>query len=182
MVGENQAEAGQPAAELVPPRVKRRLPQTILTHTEVEAGLAFPDLSVPPGLHDRTIMEVLYSTGIRRSELCRLRTGDIDPARGLLTVPEGKGGRDRIIPISERALARVDRYLTGARPRRAIDHPDLHARLPAKPQSRPRRHAPSRQQHAATPTPGCRRRLQRRHRRRWRPVVTPDDHERGRLS
>lgn len=182
MVGENQPQAGQQAAWLVPPRVKRRLPQTILAHAEVEAVLALPDLSDPPRLRDRTIMELLYSTGIRRSELCRLRTGDIDPARGLLTVPEGKSGRDRIITISERALEWVDRYLTGARPRRAIDHPDLHARLPAKPQSRPRRHAPSRQQHAATPTPGCRRRLQRRHRRRWRPVVTADDHERGRLS
>ncbi|WP_371878622.1 tyrosine-type recombinase/integrase [Conexibacter sp. S30A1] len=182
MVGENQQEAGQPAAWLVPPRVKRRLPQTILAHAEVEAVLALPDLSDLLGLRDRTIMELLYSTGIRRSELCRLRTGDIDPARSLLTVPEGKSGRDRIITISERALEWVDRYLTGARPRRAIDHPDLHARLPAKPQSRPRRHAPSRQQHAATPTPGCRRRLQRRHRRRWRPVVTADDHERGLLS
>ena len=114
MVGENQAEAGQPAAELVPPRVKRRLPQTILTHTEVEAGLAFPGLSVPPGLHDRTIMEVLYSTGIRRSELCRLRTGDIDPARGLLTVPEGKGG----VTGSSRSASALSHGSTGISPAR----------------------------------------------------------------
>ena len=113
-----------PAAELTPPRVERRLPKTILAHSEVEAVLALPDLSDPVGLRDRTIMEVLYSTGIRRTELCHLRLGDIDPGRGVLMVSQGKGGRDRIIPIGDRALAWVERYLTDARPRLATK-PDL---------------------------------------------------------
>ena len=113
-----------PAAELVPPRVERRLPKTILAHTEVEQILALPDLNDPVGLRDRAIMEVLYSTGIRRSELCRLRLGDIDPARGTVHVVQGKGGRDRIIPIGDRALTWVERYLTDARPRLAAE-PDL---------------------------------------------------------
>ena len=113
-----------PAAELVPPRVERRLPRAILAHSEVEQVLALPDLDDPVGLRDRAIMEVLYSTGVRRSELCRLRVGDVDPARGTVLIEQGKGRRDRIIPIGERALAWVERYQTDARPRLVSD-PDL---------------------------------------------------------
>jgi integrase/recombinase XerD len=113
-----------PAAELVPPRVERRLPRAILAHSEVEAVLALPDLRDPVGLRDRAIMEVLYSTGIRRSELCRLRVGDVDAARGTVHILQGKGGRDRIIPIGDRALAWVERYLVDARPR-LVSQPDL---------------------------------------------------------
>ena len=113
-----------PAAELVPPRVERRLPRAILAHTEVDAVLALPDLNDPVGLRDRAIMEVLYSTGIRRSELCRLGVGDIDSARGTVHIVQGKGGRDRVIPIGDRALAWVERYLVDARPR-LVSEPDL---------------------------------------------------------
>ena len=66
-------------------------------------------------------MEVLYSTGMRRSELCRLRTSDIDTARRTVLVEQGKGRRDRVIPIGERALAWVARYQTDARPQLASD-------------------------------------------------------------
>jgi integrase/recombinase XerD len=113
-----------PAAELTPPRVERRLPKSILAHAEVEQVLAQPDLEDPVGLRDRAIMEVFYSTGIRRGECCRLRLGDVDPARGTVLIELGKGRRDRIIPIGERALAWVDRYLADARPRLA-SQPDL---------------------------------------------------------
>jgi integrase/recombinase XerD len=113
-----------PAAELVPPRVERRLPKAILAHAEVEQVLAIPHLADPVGLRDRAIMEVLYSTGIRRSELCRLHVPDVDPARGTVMVEQGKGRRDRVIPIGERAIAWVERYLADARPRLASD-PDL---------------------------------------------------------
>jgi integrase/recombinase XerD len=113
-----------PAAELVPPRVERRLPRAILAHSEVEAVLALPDLRDPVGLRDRAIMEVLYSTGIRRGELCRLRVGDVDAARGTVHVVQGKGRRDRVIPIGDRALAWVQCYLVDARPR-LVSQPDL---------------------------------------------------------
>jgi integrase/recombinase XerD len=113
-----------PAAELTPPRVERRLPRAILAHTEVEQVLALPDLDEPVGLRDRAIMEVLYSTGIRRGELCRLRVADVDAARGTVHVLQGKGGRDRVIPIGDRALVWVERYLADARPRLASE-PDL---------------------------------------------------------
>lgn len=64
--------------------------------------LAIPDLGDPVGLRDRAVMEVLYSAGIRRSELCRLRLIDVDAARGTIMIERGKGGRDRVIPIGER--------------------------------------------------------------------------------
>ncbi len=110
-----------PASELVPPRIERRLPKVILTHQEVEQVLALPSLDDPVGLRDRTIMEVLYSTGMRRSELCHLRTSDIDTARQTVLVEQGKGRRDRVIPIGERALAWIARYQTDARPQLASD-------------------------------------------------------------
>jgi len=79
-----------PAADLRLPRVRRRLPRTVLSHREVERVLAMPAIDSPVGLRDRTIMEVLYSTGIRRSELCRLRIDDINASRGIIVVELGK--------------------------------------------------------------------------------------------
>ena len=105
-----------PASELELPRIERRLPKVILGVGEVEAVLASCDLGDPVGLRDRAIMEVLYSTGMRRSELCHLRLHDIDVDRGVVAIVEGKGRRDRMVPIGERALAWVDRYLSDARP------------------------------------------------------------------
>jgi integrase/recombinase XerD len=105
-----------PASELALPRIERRLPRVILNLAEVEAVLAGPDLDEPVGLRDRAIMEVLYSTGMRRSELCRLRLHDLDVDRGTVIIVEGKGRRDRMVPIGSRALAWVDRYLLEVRP------------------------------------------------------------------
>lgn len=113
-----------PAAELSPPRLERRLPRVILNPEEIEAVLALPVLDDAVGLRDRAIMEVLYSTGIRRSETCALHVGDIDAARQTVMVRQGKGRRDRMIPIGARALAWIERYLTAARPALASD-PDL---------------------------------------------------------
>ena len=68
-------------------------------------------------------MEVLYSTGIRRTELMRLKIDDLDRERGVITIREGKGKRDRTVPIGERALVWVDQYLSGVRPKVA-NEPD----------------------------------------------------------
>lgn len=105
-----------PASELELPRIERRLPRVILNLAEVEAALAAPDVGEPVGLRDRAIMEVLYSTGMRRSELCRLRLHDVDVDRGTVLIELGKGRRDRMVPIGERALAWLDRYLVEVRP------------------------------------------------------------------
>jgi integrase/recombinase XerD len=105
-----------PASELEMPRVERRLPRAILSEREVEKVLARADITDPLGLRDRAMMEVLYSTGIRRQELAGLEVFDIEPVRGTLTVRQGKGRKDRTVPIGERALEWVARYLDEARP------------------------------------------------------------------
>jgi len=97
-------------------RIERRLPRAILNLGEIEAVLSTAELSDPVGLRDRAIMEVAYSTGMRRSEICALHLHDLDAERQTVTVRQGKGRRDRIIPIGERALVWIDRYLADSRP------------------------------------------------------------------
>lgn len=105
-----------PASELELPRIERRLPRAILSEREVERVLAQPDTTDAFGLRDRAMMEVLYSTGIRRAELANLEVFDLDADRGTLTVRLSKGRKDRTVPIGERALAWVRRYSDEARP------------------------------------------------------------------
>jgi integrase/recombinase XerD len=62
------------------------------------------------------MLEVLYATGIRRSELCNLTLDSIDGERGVLTVRKGKGNKDRVVPILPRAIAWVERYVADIRP------------------------------------------------------------------
>ena len=105
-----------PALGLTLPKTERRLPEAVLGVDEVEAVLAEPDTTTPLGLRDRAILEVFYSTAIRRMELINLQVGDIDVARGSLFVRQGKGARDRFVPIGERARYWVGRYLQDVRP------------------------------------------------------------------
>ena len=104
-----------PASELELPKVPRRLPKAILSAQEAETVLAVPDVHTAVGLRDRAILETLYSTGIRRTELTRLTIQDIDRDRGTLMVREGKGKKDRMIPIGDRALAWIAAYRDRAR-------------------------------------------------------------------
>lgn len=110
-----------PASDLDLPRKMKRLPRAVLTQREVEQVLALADTTTPVGMRDRAMMEVLYATGMRRMELARLALGDIDAERGVVLIREGKGGKDRLIPMGERALHWVDRYLQEARPQLAWD-------------------------------------------------------------
>lgn len=105
-----------PASELDLPKKPKRLPKTILPVETVEDILRQPDIDTVEGIRDRAIMEVLYSTGIRRMELVKLTLYDVDPRRGTLRVIEGKGRKDRLIPIGERALAWIEKYQHEARP------------------------------------------------------------------
>jgi len=77
--------------------------------------LSSPDES-PVGLRDRAIFELLYSTGLRRSELCALDLNHVDRAGGVVSVIQGKGGKDRFVPIGERALRSLALYLQRGRP------------------------------------------------------------------
>jgi integrase/recombinase XerD len=110
-----------PASELVMPKVPKQLPKDILTPDEVETILSQPDLSSPFGLRDRAMLEVLYSTGIRRAELVNLTIYNVSEARGTLFIDQGKGRKDRVVPIGERALAWVRKYLDEVRDSLLID-------------------------------------------------------------
>jgi integrase/recombinase XerD len=110
-----------PAADLDLPRMTRRLPKWVLTHTEVERVLAQPDVGTLLGIRDRAILETLYSTGVRRFELAQLRLYELDADRGTLLVRLGKGRRDRIVPIGERAVLWVERYLEEVRAEFAVE-------------------------------------------------------------
>ncbi|MBM4128109.1 MAG: site-specific tyrosine recombinase XerC [Nitrospira sp.] len=114
-----------PASELELPRLEHRLPKHVLTIREAEAVLAVPKLGDPLGLRDRAILETLYSTGIRRMEVINLKLYDMDVDRGTLMVRQGKGHKDRMVPIGSRALKWIDRYLTEVRPRLVVNPNDV---------------------------------------------------------
>jgi integrase/recombinase XerD len=112
-----------PASEIELPRIERRLPKHILTVSEAEKVIALPDIHMPLGIRDRAILETLYSTGIRRTELTRLRLYDIDTERGTLMVRQGKGKKDRLIPIGKRASLWIEKYALDIRPS-VVSSPD----------------------------------------------------------
>lgn len=105
-----------PAADLDLPRQPKRLPRAVPSVQEVEAILREAEPTSPQGLRDRVLLEVLYATGLRRMELPGVGVYDVDLTRGLLWVRHGKGRRERVVPLGERAGAWLDKYLTEARP------------------------------------------------------------------
>ena len=113
-----------PASDLELPRIERRLPKHVLSAGEVERVLALPAVSEPLGLRDRAILEVFYSTGMRRSELIHLKRYDLDAERGTVLIRQGKGKKDRMVPLGERAFAWVGKYLDEGRPRLTNSGPD----------------------------------------------------------
>lgn len=112
-----------PASELELPRMGHRLPKHVLSVNEVEQVMQQPDVNDPLGLRDRALMETLYSTGMRRLELARLKLFDLDLERGTVFIRQGKGQKDRMIPIGERAALWMRKYLDEARPQ-LVSAPD----------------------------------------------------------
>jgi integrase/recombinase XerD len=108
-------------AALELPRRPQHLPRGVLSVTEVERVLAAPDLADPMGVRDRAILETLYSTGMRRLELIHLALPDIDAERGVVYIREGKGKKDRVVPIGERALDWLQRYRDEVRPLHVVE-------------------------------------------------------------
>jgi integrase/recombinase XerD len=104
-----------PAADLMLPRMPLQVLPEPLTDAEIERVFAMLDASVPIELRDRAMFETLYSTGLRRFELARVKLRDLDAARGTLFVRQGKGRKDRVVPIGERAIAWVDKYVDEVR-------------------------------------------------------------------
>jgi integrase/recombinase XerD len=121
-----------PASEIDLPRLGRSLPKNILSAREVEQILALCDIEDAIGLRDRALMEVFYSTGIRRLEAIALKLCDLQFDRGLILVNQGKGRKDRYVPIGERATAWLRKYIAEARPQLAVEPDDLTVFLTAQ--------------------------------------------------
>jgi integrase/recombinase XerD len=109
-----------PASELEMPRPERRLPKEVLTLAEMDRLLAVPDTADPLGVRDRAMLELFYSCGLRRVELCRLELSSFTSDRRTLHV-RGKGNKDRVVPVGLRAVYWLERYLTETRPRLCLD-------------------------------------------------------------
>lgn len=105
--------APDPTALIEFPKRGHDLPGT-LSERDVESLLAAPDLSMRTGLRDRAMLETLYATGLRVSELVNLRRSQLDQVSGVVRVV-GKGDKERLVPLGEEALAWIARYLTQTR-------------------------------------------------------------------
>jgi integrase/recombinase XerD len=103
-----------PSAHLESPKIRRSLPG-YLRLEEVEKLLELPEQGTPLGLRDRAMLEVLYSTGLRVSELTSLRVPDMDMKVGCVRCI-GKGDKERIVPVGKKALSIVEKYLRDGRP------------------------------------------------------------------
>jgi integrase/recombinase XerD len=107
--------SSNPASHLCLPRISRRLPMRVLSVPEIESILRLPDIHTPEGLRDRVILELFWSTGIRRQEAAQLTTDCIDWHRRVLQVRQGKGDKDRVLPLGRRAMHWLRRYLDARR-------------------------------------------------------------------
>ena len=110
-----------PAADLILPRPHKALPDDALGLAEVEALLAVPNIADLLGLRDRAILELFYSSGLRRTEMARLQLGDLSRERRTLFIHKGKGAKDRVVPVGQRAMSWLVKYLDDARPLLVID-------------------------------------------------------------
>lgn len=106
-----------PTRNLAMPKLGKHLPQGLLSPKEIRLLFRQPDLTTFIGLRDRAILETLYSTGLRNSELRNLKVEDVDLERGYVTVLKGKGGKDRVVPVGKVARHFLSEYLARARPK-----------------------------------------------------------------
>jgi len=102
-----------PTALIEAPRLGRALPRT-LSEAEVEALLQAPDIKTSRGMRDRTMLEVLYATGLRVSELVSLKISQINLRQGVVRVT-GKGNKERLVPLGEESMHWLESYLTESR-------------------------------------------------------------------
>ena len=105
-----------PAESLKLPRTPKLLPPVLLKPKEMRRLLAAPDLGNPLGYRDRVMMEVLYASGIRIDELLSLAVDDLQPEKGLIDIPQGKGGKERLVPMGEACANWLSTYLDEVRP------------------------------------------------------------------
>jgi integrase/recombinase XerD len=113
-VDERSGTVNNPAAQIQTARQWHRLPST-LTHAEIDRLLQAPDTSTPLGKRDAALLELLYATGLRASELVHLALSDVHTVGGYIKV-KGKGGKERLVPVGEMAAVQLDDYFLGGRP------------------------------------------------------------------
>lgn len=110
-----------PASEIELPRMEKRLPTAGLSLAQVAALLSVPNVADPLGVRDRAMLELFYTCGLRRAELCRVELPDLNTERRTLTIRRGKGKKDRVVPVGTRAAHWLERYLKESRPRLCLD-------------------------------------------------------------
>lgn len=106
-----------PAEDLELPRLHYGLPQTIVTQEEARKLLDAPDLKSPVGYRDKALLELIYATGIRSGELFKLKVSDLDLKARTAFVRQGKGGKDRLIPLPVLTVGYLKEYIEKVRPR-----------------------------------------------------------------
>ena len=119
-----------PSCRLKFPRAPRSLPKG-LSETDVEQLLAAPDTTTPLGLRDKAMLELLYATGLRVSELIGLESGQVNLMQGVLRVV-GKGNKERLVPLGEEAVEWIERYLQDSRPQLARGRSESHLFLSSR--------------------------------------------------
>ncbi|MDR1242693.1 MAG: site-specific tyrosine recombinase XerD [Deltaproteobacteria bacterium] len=111
---EEKVLAGDPTKFLENPKIQKNLPE-VLTRKEMQTLLEQPDLRDKLGFRDRTMLELLYSSGLRVSELCALKPLDFDPQAGILKI-FGKGAKERFVPMHAEAVTWLEQFLSRWRP------------------------------------------------------------------
>jgi integrase/recombinase XerD len=121
-----------PARDIAYAKLPKRLPRGVLTASEARKIINAPDTKCTLGYRDRTIMEVLYTTGIRKDELIKLTLSDVDYHDGFLRINAGKGGKDRVVPLGRIACRYLENYIKSVRPELIKDPYNNHLFLSAR--------------------------------------------------
>jgi len=115
-LAENDYLVGDPAKDIAYAKEPQRLPRSILTQSEAKKVLHAPDTKTVLGYRDRTILEVLYSTGIRKEEINNILLTDVDYNEGYIRINCGKGKKDRVVPLGKIACRYLENYIKAVRP------------------------------------------------------------------
>ena len=115
-----------PSRDVSYARTPKRLPRSILTGPEAKKVIHAPNTKTATGYRDRAIIEVFYSTGIRRNELINLELSDVDYHEGFVRINSGKGNKDRVVPIGKIACRYIENYVKAVRPMLVKDPRDNH--------------------------------------------------------
>jgi len=121
-----------PGRDIQYAKIPKTLPRSILTKTEARRIIHAPDIKTALGYRDRVILEVLYTSGIRKQEVIQLTLNDVDYHDGILKIENGKGGKDRIVPLGRIACRYLENYIKSVRPELIKDPYNNHLFLSLK--------------------------------------------------